>query len=116
MEVKDIRKRFKLKKENKAIRNQINRDIRRYFEREEDYYKLVTTGNIWSNSYIEYNSGSYRSKTLSVEEYFNKIKPCSKKIIKNLKKNDTWKIQLTIAINFIPSKDNDEECLLAFKK
>ena len=27
----------------------------------------------------------------------------------NLKKSDTWKIQLTVAINFISSKDNDEE-------
>ena len=28
-----------------------------------------------------------------------------------LKKYDTWKIQLTIAINFMSSKDNDEECV-----
>ena len=27
----------------------------------------------------------------------------------NIKKSDTWKIQLTIAINFIYSNDNDEE-------
>ena len=27
----------------------------------------------------------------------------------NLKKSDTRKIQLTVAINFISSKDNDEE-------
>ena len=26
----------------------------------------------------------------------------------NLKKSDTWKIQLTVAINFVFSKDNDE--------
>ena len=32
-----------------------------------------------------------------------------KNIISNLKKSDTWKIQLTIAINFISSSDNDEE-------
>ena len=30
-------------------------------------------------------------------------------MIKNLKKSDTWKIQLTIAINFNSSKDTDEE-------
>ena len=29
--------------------------------------------------------------------------------IVNLQKYDTWKIQLTIAINFIDSKDVDEE-------
>ena len=32
-----------------------------------------------------------------------------KEFINNSKKSDTWKIQLTIAINFISSKDTDEE-------
>ena len=32
-----------------------------------------------------------------------------KDIINNLKKFDTWKIQLTIAINFISFKDNGKE-------
>ena len=39
-----------------------------------------------------------RNKTLSVEEYFNKIRPYLKNIINNLKKSDTWNIQLKIAI------------------
>ena len=30
-------------------------------------------------------------------------------IINNLQKSHTWKIELTIAINFISSKDNDKE-------
>ena len=34
------------------------------------------------------------------------------KDINNLRKSDTWKIQLTIAINFIFSKDNDGECVM----
>ena len=33
-----------------------------------------------------------------------------------LKKSDTWKIQLTIAINFIPSKDNDERRAMHSKR
>ena len=33
----------------------------------------------------------------------------------NLKKSDTWKIQLTVAINFISSKDNDEEHVIHSK-
>ena len=115
-EVKDIRKCFRLKKENKAMRNQIIRYIRSIFEYEEDYYKPVTAGNFWSNSYIEYNSDGDRNKTLSVEEYCNKIKPYLKNVIKNLKKSDTWKIQLTIAINFISSKDNDEKCVMHSKR
>ena len=46
---------------------------------------------------------------LSVEEYLNKIRPYLKDIINYLKKSDTRKIKLTIAINFVSSKDNDEE-------
>ena len=38
-----------------------------------------------------------------------------KDIINNLKKFDTWKIQLTIAINFISSKDNDKERVMHSK-
>ena len=49
-------------------------------------------------------------ETLSVEEYLNKVKPYSKDLIKDLKIFDTQKIQLTITINFISSKDdNDKE-------
>ena len=36
-------------------------------------------------------------------------KPYSMDIINNLKKSDTWKIQLTISNNFISFIDNDEE-------
>ena len=33
-------------------------------------------------------------------------------MINNLKKSDTWKIQLTIAINFISAINNDEKCVM----
>ena len=33
-------------------------------------------------------------------------------IIIYLQSSDTWKIQLTIAINFISSKDTEEECVM----
>ena len=38
-----------------------------------------------------------------------------KDIINNLKKFDTWKTQLTIAINFMSSIDNDEEGVIHSK-
>ena len=63
--------------------------------------------DFWSNNYIEYESNGGRNKTLSVEEYLNKIGPYLKDIMNNLKKSDSWKIQLTIANNFISSIDND---------
>ena len=51
-----------------------------------------------------------RNKKLSVEEYLDKIRPYLKNIINDIKNPDSWKIQLTITINFIsPTDDNDEE-------
>ena len=62
--------------------------------------------NFWSSNYIEYEINGDRNKTLSVEEYVNKFRPYLKDIMNNLKKSDSWKIQLAIAVNFIFSKDN----------
>ena len=56
-----------------------------------------------------FNMKGDKSKTISVEEYLNKVRQYLKDIINNLKKSDTWRIQLSIAINFIFSKDNDEK-------
>ena len=93
-----------------------SRNIRNLFEHEEeDYYKPVKNGNLWCNNFIEYESNGDRNKTLSVKEYLNIIRPYLKHIINNLKKSDTRKIQLTIAINFISSKDNDGECVMHSK-
>ena len=116
--VKDIRNHFRQEKETKAIKDRILRDIKNLFEHEkeeENYYEPVRVSNFWSNNYIEYESNGDRNKTLSVEEYLNKIRPYLKDIINNLKKSDTWKIQLTIANNFISSIDNDEEHVMHSK-
>ena len=43
------------------------------------------------------------------------MKPYLKEILNNLIKSDTWKIQLTIEITFISSKDTDEECIVYSK-
>ena len=45
-----------------------------------------------SNNYIEYGINVDRNKTLSVEEYLNKIRQYLNEIMKYLKKSDTWKI------------------------
>ena len=52
------------------------------------YYKLVRVINFWSNNYFEYENNSTRNKTLSLEEYLNKIRSYLKDIINNLKKSD----------------------------
>ena len=79
------------------------------------YYKLVRVINFWSNNYIEYENNSNRNKTLSLEEYLNKIRPYLKDIINNLKKSDKQKIQLAISVNSISFVDNDEERVMHLK-
>ena len=43
------------------------------------------------------------------------MKPYLKHIINNLEKSDTWKNQLTIAINIVSFKNTDEECVMHSK-
>ena len=77
-------------KENKARKYTINRDVRNLFEKEREYYyKPVRVGEFWSKNCIEHESNGDRNKTISVEEYLNKIKPYL--IINYLKKSDRWK-------------------------
>ena len=74
--IKDIRNLFRREKETKEIKDRILRDIMNLFEHEkeeENYYKPVRVNNFWSNNYIEHESNGYRNKTLSVEEYLNKV-------------------------------------------
>ena len=51
---------FKLEKENKAIEKK-NRDIEKFFEKEEDYYS-----HFWNNNYIEYEINGDRNKSSSI--------------------------------------------------
>ena len=62
--VKYLRNLFRLKKENKAIKNRIMKDIRNLFKHKEgkNYYKPVRVGNFWSNNSLEYESNGDRNK------------------------------------------------------
>ena len=85
---KDIRNLFRQVKESKTIKERILRDIKNLFEHkkeQENYYKPVSVSNFWSKNYIEYKSNGDKNKTLSVDEYLNKISPYLKGIISNLK-------------------------------
>ena len=112
--IKSIINLFKLKK-NEAIKDRIIRDIRTLFKQEDDYYKPIREGNFWNSNYIEYESRGDRNKNLSVKEYLDKIKIYVRDITINLQKSDTWKIQLTIVINFISNKGVDEERAMCSK-
>ena len=83
-------------------------------KKKESSYKPARVRKFWSNNYIECKSNDGRNKTLSVEEYLNKLRPYLKNI-NNLNQSNTWKIQLTIANNFISSIDNDEERVMHSK-
>ena len=80
-------------------------------KRKEDYYKPEKVNNIYGNNFNIYRR---RGKILSVKEYLNKFMSYLKDTINDLKRtfntnfDRTWKIQLTIAINFVSSKDYDE--------
>ena len=52
-------------------------------------------GNFYRHNYVENESNDDRYKTLSIKKYLHEIKQFFKDIINNLKKSDTWKIQLT---------------------
>ena len=50
-----------------------------------------------------------KKKIIINQTILERIRPYLKDIITNLKKSDTWKIQVTITSNFMSSKDTDEE-------
>ena len=70
--------------------------------KEENYYEPVRIGNKISNNYIEYGSKGDTNKTHLKGFFCEKIIP---KRYHDLKKPDSWKIHLTIKVNFRSSKD-----------
>ena len=82
--IKHIRSIFRLNKENEAIKDQVIRDIRNLFEHEE-----TDKSNFWSNNYIFYESNGNKNKTLSSEEYLNKIRPYLNNTIPQTKPDQT---------------------------
>ena len=85
-------------------------DIKTLFQQVKEFYKPVSVGTFWSNNYIEYEGNGD-----TIKEYFDAIKPYFKNM-NNLQKSYTQKIQATIAINFISSKNTDEERVIHSKR
>ena len=103
------------------------RNVRELFDLsiDEDYYKPIIARGAFNSSYIQYESKGDKGKNLSIKEYLNMIKPYLSNIINDHKThglvrycsgNKTWleetsrewKVQPTMTINFISSKDSDE--------
>ena len=107
----------KKERKKKNYNNRINKDriityIRTLFEqeeKEEDYYEPKSVGKFWNTNYVAYESNVDKNINLSLDEYLNKIETYLRNIITNLQNSDTLKFQLTIAINFISSKDTELE-------
>ena len=103
------------------------RNVRDLFDLsfDEDYYKPIIAKSAFDGSYIQYESKGDKGRNLSIKKYLNIIKPyiidrinehkthglvryhsCNKSELEET--SSEWKIQLTMAINFISSKDSDE--------
>ena len=83
--MKDVKKHFRLKKLKKTTNNTAIEGIRNLGRRNQVIF--------WSNNLIEYKVRA--TEKLPVKKYINKIISYLQDIINNLKKSDTWKIQLT---------------------
>ena len=65
-----------LKKEIKAIKDIVLRNIKNLFEyekEEENFYKPVRINNFWSNNYVEYKSNGYRNENYQLKNNFIKL-------------------------------------------
>ena len=85
------------------------------FEQKEMKKKSPTT-NTWYDWLINYISEPIRKSAGGFKECLDKIKPYLKDIIIDLQESDILKIQLKIAINFIFSKNVEEERVMHSKR
>ena len=87
------------------------RDIENLFDEanEEDYYKLILAKSYFKGNYKYYESRGDKEKRLSVRQYLNKITPHLYDLINDHRiARRVWKIQISIHVNFISSKDTGE--------
>ena len=66
--VKDIKNRSRLEKENVALKDRINKDIRKLLDYEQNYCIPVRVGNFWSSNYIKYNI-KYKVTVIETKHY-----------------------------------------------
>ena len=95
-----------IREENK-VSDTIIRDLRALYESNEDYYEPKKIKSAFHDNYVEYESNVDKDKRLSIEEYFNMIRPYLSNTIEDHK--DEWKIQLTMEISLIFIKDSSKD-------
>ena len=64
----------------------IIRDIKKFSELKEDYYKPARAGYFYSSNYIKCESNGDRNKAASIRKYLEEIKQHLKDITNNLKR------------------------------
>ena len=69
----------------------------------------------FNGDYIEYEGKGDKDKNLSPKEYLDMIRPYLSDMTNDHKTRREWKIQLTISVNFISSKDSGETRTLCSK-
>ena len=87
------------------------RDIENLFDEasEEDYYKPILVKSSFKSNYKYYESRGDKEKRLSVKQYLNKITPYLYDLINDHRiARRVWKIQISMRVNFISSKDTGE--------
>ena len=92
--------------ENLFNRNLLNRLALNKINK--DYYKPIKTKSAFNNNYREYESKGDKDNNFSLKEYIDIFRPYLSDVINDHKTQSEWKIQLTMQINFISSKDSEE--------
>ena len=72
---------------------------------EDVYYKPVEVKSAFSGNYVLYESNGDEIRSLSVGEYFSKIRPYLYDLIEEYSITGSWKIQLTAKLSFISLTD-----------
>ena len=75
---------------------------------EVDYYEPKEVKSAFDGSYVLYESKGDKDNNLSIDEYFDIIRPYLRDMIDNHKARDEWKIQLTMRIVFVSFTDANE--------
>ena len=92
---------------------------------DEDCYEPILVKRAFDGNYIQYESRGDKGKNLSIKRYLKMVMPYLSDLINKYKTHGLaryhsgnklwigktyceWKIQITMAINFISSKDSDE--------
>ena len=92
----------------KEIKINITHGLDYLFNEEEDYYKPTEIKSAFDGSYMLYESKGDKDNNLSIDEYFDIIRPYLRDMIDNHKARGEWKIQLTMRIIFVSFTDANE--------